>query len=312
MTEIRILTEKNLRKILRPDDSFSPMIQMWYDRIHAYLQLIRMKDGKTNNTRNILRFARQQHISKPEELMMEELQDRLQFAWVRKADLQKQAKGLRKVHIQNCLINAIEKKQKSCAAVIKQKIIREESKRMWYLIKQTVKDPQSPSILKVQRVIDGKVKEYEMQEDIKNASQQECKVRFSLAHSAPITSTLLGKCLRYLSNKALARSIIQVTYKVSSDMDPAMKLILEEIGKLGAKLVNKEGKEIIITPEDFMPFWTRVGEFTLSSMFWVHYGHYKAAIECDISTKILAQQLAGVARSGFPPENWSVGLQVML
>ncbi len=31
---------------------------MWYDRIHAYLQLIRMKEGKTKNTGNILRFAR--------------------------------------------------------------------------------------------------------------------------------------------------------------------------------------------------------------------------------------------------------------
>ncbi len=47
-------------------------------------------------------------------------------------------------------------------------------------------------------------------------------------------------------------------------------------------------------------------------MSGVHYGHYKAAIKYDISTKILAQQLTVVAQSGIPPENWSVGLQVML
>jgi hypothetical protein len=104
----------------------------------------------------------------------------------KKADLRKQAKGLRKVHLQNCLINAIEKKQKSHAVAIKQKINREDSKRMWYLIKQTAKDPQSPSVLKVQRVINGKVKEYEVQEDVKNAIQQECKVCFSLAHSVGV------------------------------------------------------------------------------------------------------------------------------
>jgi hypothetical protein len=46
MAEIRIHTEKNCRKILQPDDDFSPTIKMWYDRIHAYLQLIRMKEGK--------------------------------------------------------------------------------------------------------------------------------------------------------------------------------------------------------------------------------------------------------------------------
>jgi hypothetical protein len=79
MTEIRVHAEKNCRKILCPEDNKSPTIQMWYDRIHTYLQLIRMKEGKTNNTGNVLRFARQQHIGKPEELTMEELQGGLKI-----------------------------------------------------------------------------------------------------------------------------------------------------------------------------------------------------------------------------------------
>ncbi len=61
-----------------------------------------------------------------------------------------------------------------------------------------------------------------------------------------------------------------------------------------------------------MHFCTRVGEFTSSLMSGVHYGHYKAAIKCATSTKILAQQLTVVARSKILPENWSIGLQVML
>jgi hypothetical protein len=118
-----------------------------------------------------------------------------------------------------------------------------------------------------------KYKNTKVQEDVENAIQKECKIRFSLAHSAPIISTLLGKCLRYLSNKALARAIIIGTYEISLDIDPATKLILEEIGKLGVKLVNKEGTETIITPEDFQRFWKKVGEFTSSSMLGIHYGH---------------------------------------
>jgi hypothetical protein len=47
MMEIRVHVEKKCRKILCPDNDFSPTIQMWYDRIHAYLQLIRMKEEKT-------------------------------------------------------------------------------------------------------------------------------------------------------------------------------------------------------------------------------------------------------------------------
>jgi hypothetical protein len=206
----------------------------------------------------------------------------------------------------------MEKKQRKQTAVIKQTINREESKRMWYLIKQTVRDPQSPSVLKVQCVINGKIQEYEVQEDVKNAILQECKIQFSLAHSAPIMTTLLGKQLQYLFDESLAQAIITGTYKIPSDIDPATKLILEEIGKLGVKLVNEEGTEIIITPEDFQRFWNRVGEFTSSSMSGVHYGHYKAASQCDIRTKILAQQLTVVARSGISPESWSIGLQVML
>ena len=37
-------------------------------------------------------------------------------------------------------------------------------------------------------------------------------------------------------------------------MDPATKLILKNIGKLGIKIVNEEGNEIGITPEEFQSF----------------------------------------------------------
>ncbi len=71
---------------------------------------------------------------------MEELQGRLWFAQIHKADLQKQAKGLRKAHLRDCLVKAIEKKQHKQAAAIKKKCNREESKRMWYLIMGVVLD----------------------------------------------------------------------------------------------------------------------------------------------------------------------------
>jgi hypothetical protein len=106
-------------------------------------------------------------------------------------------------------------------------------------------------VLRVQRVVNGEVKEYVVQEDVEQAIQRECEVRFSLAYSAPIMTTLLGERLRYLLDETLARSIITVPYNIPSDMDPATKLILKEIGRLGMKIVNGEGSEIVITPEDF-------------------------------------------------------------
>ncbi len=76
----------------------------------------------------------------------------------------------------------------------------------------------------------------------------------------------------------MARSIIAGTYDIPSDMDPATKMILKEIGRLGIKILNGKGSKITITPEDFKRFWRRVKEFTSLSMSGVHYGHYKAAI----------------------------------
>jgi len=109
---------------------------------------------------------------------------------------------------------------------------------MWYLIKRTVKDPHSPSVLKVQRVVKGEIKEYTFQEDVKQAIQQECEGRFLLAHSAPIMNSLLGEELRYLSDEALAKAIITGTYKIPTDLDPVTAMILKEIGKLGMKIVK--------------------------------------------------------------------------
>jgi hypothetical protein len=67
-------------------------------------------------------------------------------------------------------------------------------------------------------------------------------------------STLLGKWLRYLKDKELTRSIITGTYNIPANLDSATTLILKEIGKMGLRIMNREGKEIIITPEEFIQF----------------------------------------------------------
>jgi hypothetical protein len=79
--------EYNSRKILSPDSNFSPIVQMWYDRIHAYLQLIRLKEGKSHNVGNIMRFAKRKHIEHPKALSLDELKDGLQLAQIRKLEL---------------------------------------------------------------------------------------------------------------------------------------------------------------------------------------------------------------------------------
>ncbi len=165
------------------------------------------------------------------------------------------------------------KRQNKCAKAIKQKLHQEKSKWMWYLIKRMVKDPHSPSILRVQRVVEGEVKEYTVQEDVEQAIQRECEVDFSLAHSAPIMNLLLKEKLRYLLDKSLAKAIITGTYDIPTDLEPATAMILKEIGRLGMKIFNGNNNKTIITPDDFKRFSKKVNEFTSSSMTGVHYGH---------------------------------------
>ena len=74
-------------------------------------------------------------------------------------------------------------------------------------------------------------------------------------------------------------------------MVSAMKLILKEIWKLGVKIVNGEGNKVVITPEEFRVSGEGRTNSHLSSMSGVHYDHYKAAIQDEASTKVLAQQL---------------------
>ena len=76
------------------------------------------------------------------------------------------------------------------------------------------------------------------------------------------------------------------TFAILDDMDDAIALILEEIGKMGLKIINGEGREITISPEDFTKFWRWVGEFTTSSPPGLHYGYYKASTKCELSTDI--------------------------
>ena len=75
-----------------------------------------------------------------------------------------------------------------------------------------------------------------------------------MAHRAPILKHVLDVKLRYLSDKEVARSIIEGTYDIPTDLDNATKLILEEIGRIGMKIRNEEEQEIVISPEDFIWF----------------------------------------------------------
>ena len=76
---------------------------------------------------------------------------------------------------------------------------------------RTVKDPPMNSVLRVERIVNTKVCEYKTQEEVERAIQEECRDRFTLAHSTPIMNTMLGERLRYLADEDIAKTIITGT-----------------------------------------------------------------------------------------------------
>jgi hypothetical protein len=81
-----------------------------------------LKEGKAKNVGNVIRFAVWTSIQNPDKLTMEELKDGLRYCRIQKSELRQQAKGLRKVHLRDCLIDAQTKKQHKCVRDIKQTI----------------------------------------------------------------------------------------------------------------------------------------------------------------------------------------------
>jgi hypothetical protein len=58
-----------------------------------------LKEGKAKNIGNVICFTIQTNIQTPDELSMEELKEGLIYCQIQKAELRKQAKGLKKVHL---------------------------------------------------------------------------------------------------------------------------------------------------------------------------------------------------------------------
>ena len=125
-------------------------------------------------------------------------------------------------------------------------------------------------------------------------------------------NTMLGERLPYLVDDDRAKSIISGTYKMPQELDPSTRLILEEVGKMGATMLKGRPSDIVITSEELKHFWRQVNKFPSLSMSGIPYGHYVATMQDNKLTRVTAQKMTIIAQRGIPPDSWSVGLQIML
>ena len=144
MNEMQVHAENKCRNIMTPVSNFSPQMQHWYNNVHTYLALpcLRGSHRKYSNPSNTYQVARNFNIEDPKKLTEEELKDALGYYRIRQKEalgyyrirqkeVRKQATGLRRVHLCDCLIDDRAKNQAERGRGIKQKIDREHNVRMW-------------------------------------------------------------------------------------------------------------------------------------------------------------------------------------
>ena len=291
---------------------FSEDVQTWINRRRVYQGLVRRHEGKCSNQSNLVKFAWKMEVSHPKSLTKKQCEDGVRYCKLQIMELRKTAKVLRKVHLNDCLIDAQMAGDEERIKGVKQTLQAEEQKRVWYVINRALDDPRLGATLKVQKMVNGEVTAITDKEDMNAEIQQVTEKRFDLAHSAKISLSSLKDKLGYLSDTEFAKELLDGSVDIPSDVDDTTTLVLEEIGRLGMEIQHEDGQKFTITPEQFKYFWRKVKEDTSSSISTVHYGHYKAASDSEAITKFLSQKITVIARCGCPPERWGVGLQVML
>ena len=127
---------------------------------------------------------------------------------------------------------------------IKDRIRNEHSKKTWQRINRVTRPTTGRAVLQVEIEVHGTTVMSNDKDIVEITIQRECEERFKLGHSAPISNTPLGEELHYMSDPKIAEQIINGTYPIPDDYDPAPALMIIEIGRMG-QLVQQLGNKQI-------------------------------------------------------------------
>ena len=189
----------------------------------------------------------------------------------------------------------------------------EHNKRVWGSINRVARPRTGRSCLQTQEEVDGVIITHLDQHSVELSIQRECEARFCLGHSAPISHSLLGEDLRYLSDSTIAEQIILGEYICPDDIDPHTLALLTSIGEMGRTVISGAVcTDVAITPNDCQTFWRRINKNTSSSPSGQHHGHWMPIAQCPDLAELVTDQMNLIIHSGIPPARWGVVLQILL
>eukprot|EP00956_Cyclotella_meneghiniana_P032414 scaffold89146_cov64-Cyclotella_meneghiniana.AAC.5 len=283
--EIQLHCEDRCRTIYHPNSPFSPDYSVWHRRQQVFKRLIEMQEGTVRNTGVLCKAARRLGIVAPIRWSISECVHGIVVCKAWKQKLSKFGPSLWAEHLQECLLDAEAKGDTERAKAIRNMMDREDSATMWQRLAYTFSDNggRSNTVTRVERIEDGNVVEYTVQEEMEQVVREETQYRFTLASSSPLCNGLLGEHLGYLADTEVAQSILNGTFDIPEGVSDATVLVLEEISRIAGQ-TRRNGVNLILTPEEYVAYWKAVKERTLSSS----------------------------ARSGWAPSRWGYGLTVLL
>jgi hypothetical protein len=105
--------------------------------------------------------------------------------------------------------------------------------------------------------------------------------QYTLASEAPICNRDLFQDFGYLANTPASHAVLDGTYKMPKDSDPATADLFTEIAAIQT-LIPKDFVSITITPSQWKHYWQVVNEETSSSESGLHFEHYIRLVGCWI------------------------------
>ena len=191
MAQIFIAGERQCRKITKRPLPFSAPVAYWLHRKWACQALDRVACGRCRNVGNARRKAKCAGLDATQ-LTHNQCLAGIAHCNQHLEQLQKQAIGLRKVHLRDCLLKAEDINDREKYKEILRVIEREEQRTVWRAIRRVTNDPQLGAITFVQQDSPEGVINITDREEMCIEIQTVTERRFELAESAPVTTSSLA------------------------------------------------------------------------------------------------------------------------
>ncbi len=157
----------------------------------------------------------------------------------------------------------------------------------------------------------GKTVRYSAKEKVEEKIMKVNETKFRKAASTPpMTAPLVGD-LGFLGNTDAAKRILNGTYQCPPGVDAHTQNFIAEL-QVSQPILDSDRVSSKVSREDYKRYWKRCKESTSSSISGLHFGHWKAAAECNELSEMHALFTEIAVTTGYSPTRWQKGLSVML